>query len=252
MLTVSFRKRLMSAIGIGLLSAGAVVASTDRASAVSFGTSWDRDCVGGRGAGSCSLQNLLDSQGIKVDTTKPTPISLFQRGRITGEVLFSVASFAPRNIFGIYDATTGQQTVLTNGTPNSKNALKTFKPSKNQPLPTLTFSMMANNLFGFFLTTPQNSTFYSQNSLNPNGATQFLAYELSSSTARRRDYIIAFEDLLVRRNRNGSLNGTDADYNDLVARVSIEQVPEPAAVLGLGAVAGMAALSRRKKKEAMG
>ncbi len=77
------------------------------AQAVDFGTSWDSNCVGGQGASSCSLQNILNSittAGPHIDTTKDSGIQTFSNaGNSTaGSYLFSVAGYAPHNTFGIY------------------------------------------------------------------------------------------------------------------------------------------------------
>ena len=50
------------------------------AQAVDFGTSWDSNCVGGHGAASCSLQNILNSMttaGPKINTAHDSSIQTF-------------------------------------------------------------------------------------------------------------------------------------------------------------------------------
>ncbi|OLP17284.1 hypothetical protein BST81_15815 [Leptolyngbya sp. 'hensonii'] len=215
---------------------GTLVVSNGRADAFTFGATWDANCVGNPSPDSCSLQKLLDSQGITVDTTNPTPVELFGPGASTGKVLFSVAQNAPKNKFGVYDPTTLALTQLIAGTPNSPNLLPGI----------YTFAYESASQFGFYLGA-DDQIFYSQSALNSGQKQQFLAYKLSSSTATKQDYAIAFEDLEINK-------ASDSDFNDFVALVSIQTtaVPEPAVVGSLGLMAGMLTLTRRRRRSIEG
>lgn len=126
---------------------------------------------------------------------------------------------------------------------------------------TATFS--TTDLFGFFLTTPKGTTFYSDPALNQDsgsaytgGTPHMVAYQGNSSDVLRsigglsggpmgpNEYIMAWEDTVFAN--------SDLDYQDfIVLAESITPVPEPAVLgmfgLGVLLIGGFAALRRRRQ-----
>jgi hypothetical protein len=251
-------------------------------SRVTFGTTWDQPgdstyaICDQLDAASCSLQDLLDSitvSGPGIDTTNDqTNYNYFTNtasGGSLGSFMFEVAGFAPDNEFGIYqygnplkkaalfsgsndwgDSTTmnflgdGSIYVSTTGLPGV--------PGDDFVPPDGNLYTDFGNVFGFYLTNKNGQTFYTDDALNPGEKAQALIYQGDDATTLElpgkqpgtfsdNEFIIAFEDLA----RNGS---TDSDFNDLVVMVeSIEPVPEPTTIAGLGLIAGSLAMTRRRK-----
>ncbi|MFB2938643.1 DUF4114 domain-containing protein [Aerosakkonemataceae cyanobacterium BLCC-F154] len=265
--------RFFTSTTVGILALGAVFASGEVATAVSFGTSSD----------GLSLQNLLDEltvSGPKIDTVNDqTGFNLFTNTASSGSVatfMFEIAGNASLNKFGIYnpsgikaelfagindvsDGTTvnflgnGDVTVSTIG----------FAPG-NEPDPIIKKYTGFGNIFGFYLDTPEG-TFYTQNSLNPNGFQQAVVYQGNNQTELQiagrspgrftsNEFIIAFEDLL-----RGSSGNSDSDFQDLVVLVEsitpkkddVASIPEPGIAtsllaFGLGSFAWILKGQRKK------
>ena len=234
------------------------------AKAVSFGTSWDTNCVGGTGAGSCSLQNLVNSvttAGPTIDTTQDSGAQTFTSagGTTTGSYLFSVAGYAPHNKFGLYklgDPNTKIELFggVTSGITAGAKTMVNFLANGSVQVG----SSIVNNFgskYGFYLDRqgPDPLTVYSQNNLNAASAQQMVAYTGNNQTRLniggtdtlfdKNSVLLGFEDL--------RLNQSDRDYNDLVVLVSGVQnskdVPEPMALIGLAAVGAAGVLRRRAK-----
>ncbi len=226
---------------------------------MTFGTSWDTNCVAGNTPQACSLQGMLNhytTGGPQIDTTKDTGYQLFTStgGNAASSFLFSLAGNAHSNTFGLYKA----------GDPNTK--IQLFGGGTNAGEQTMV-SFLSNgavkvgnqivqNLgssFGFYMEGP-GGKFYSQNAMN-GGNQQSAIYQGNGKTTLNvggkntlfgvDQFLVAFEDL--------ALNASDRDYNDMVLLVSGvkgTKVPEPTFMLGMAGVAATAALSRRRSKGA--
>lgn len=236
--------------------------SAQSAKAVEFGTSWDRNCVGGTGAQSCSLQNIVNKMtvaGPHIDTTKDTGVQTFSAigNSATSTYLFSVAGYAPNNTFGLYklsDPNTKIQLFdgVTSGIKAGAQTAVSFLSNGSVKVGNQLIKDFGNQ-FGFYLDRkgPAPLTVYSQNALNPNGAQQMVAYQGNGQTQfkiggktqvfDKNTMLLGFEDL--------RLAASDKDYNDLALLVSgvrdSRSVSEPTALLALAAVGGAAALRRR-------
>lgn len=224
-------------------------------------------------ASSCSLQDLLDSittGGPGIDTANDqTSYSYFTNtatGGSLGSFMFEVAGFAGYNEFGIYKQSNplkratlysgindwGDRTVvdfLANGSLSVST--KGLAPDYEGPTVDSTYADFGN-AFGFYVTNGNGKTFYSDDLLNPGEKAQALIYQGDNATTLElpgkapglfvdSEYIIAFED--------GSRKfGADGDFNDLVVMMeSIQPVPEPATLAGLGLVGSLLAFSRRRQ-----
>jgi hypothetical protein len=233
------------------------------AKAVDFGASWDSNCVGGQGAASCSLQNILNSMtttGPHIDTTKDSGVQTFTNaGQGTAaSYLFSIAGYAPNNTFGIYKlGDTSNRIELfggaTSGITQGAGTMVNFLADGSVKVGSNIVKNFGSQ-FGFYLDRkgPSPLTVYSQNSLNSNGAQQVVSYTGNGQTQlniggknrvfSKDSVLLGFEDL--------PLNGSDRDYNDLAVLVSgvrsSTAVPEPTALLGLAAIGGAVAARRRK------
>ncbi len=238
--------------------------SAPSAKAVDFGTSWDSNCVGGTGASSCSLQNIVNhmtQSGPTIDTTKDSGVQTFAAARnsATSSYLFSVAGYAPKNTFGIYklgDPTTKIQLFggVTSGISTGAQTAVSFLANGSVKVGN-TLVQNFGSQFGFYLDRngPSPLTVYSQNNLNAAGAQQVVSYQGNGSTQfniggkttlfDKNTFLLGFEDL--------RLASSDRDYNDLAVLVSgirdSRNVPEPTALLSLAAIGGATILRRKQR-----
>lgn len=169
----------------------------------------------------------------------------------TASMMIEIAGFAKKNMFGIYNfddptkratifngpASAGDVSEITfdmfgNVTVQSDSLFRTYRSI---------FNPGDTPQFGFFITTPQRHTFFSEDSLNENGDAQAVIYRGDDTTMvdmagntrvfAGDELIIAFEDLVYA--------DSDKDFQDMVVFIqSLEPVPAPGAVFlgGLGLI----------------
>jgi len=189
-------------------------------------------------------------------------------GPSSATILLEIAGFANQNTFGIYDATdpsnrlqifTGPQGPGTTAAIAFSAATGGFNVSVTIGANTWTTATpFTGTAFGFYLRTPQNNTFFSDSSLNPNQLDRMYAYRGNGSSFVSgpvmndgnpgnnvfgpTDVILAYEDLV---------HG-DNDYQDFVVLVrgvqpSVVPLPAAAWLLG-GGLMGLAGLRRMRRK----
>jgi hypothetical protein len=256
---------------------GMVAIAPQSAKAANIGGTWDNNksyCTELDLGKPCTLQNLLDSvtlsgPGVDVqnDQTGYDWFSNTATGNATGSFMFELGDYAPENVFGIYNSSgdmielfdgindpgdSSYVTFLTGGKVSV--VTQQFGPGADDPTPVWNIYEDFGNGFGFYVTNKKGETFYTQNSKNAGGYQQAVVYQGDDETVMAlpgkapgtftdNEFIIAFEDLWLG-------NNTDSDFNDLVVMVeSVEPVPEPATMAGLGLVgAAMLGLRRKNKK----
>ena len=261
---------------IGAIAVGTLLVTSERSFAATFGNSIDP--ISSCPNGDCSLQSFFDSMtlsGPGIDAVNDqTGFDVFKNtatANSTATFMFEITEIAETNSFGIYNVKDPLEKVKLFDGAYSSSAGSTvyftdsqivvwtgqFSPIDGQflmdPPPGFNVFDFDWNRFGFYLERGDGTTFFSQSSLNPNGDQQAIVYRGDNLTEMEipgrpsgpftdNEFIIAFEDI-------GLGDGSDADYNDLVVMLeSIEPVPEPGAIAGLGAiVASLVALRRGKK-----
>jgi Domain of unknown function (DUF4114)/PEP-CTERM motif len=241
--------------GLTTIALGVTAAAPARADG-KFGTSWDTNCVSGPTAEHCSLQSLLNhhtASGPQINTNNDSGYELFRsKGtQAASSFLFSMAGNAPYNTFGLYKA--GDQNtkiqLFGGGTQSGAQSAVNFLANGAIQVGSSIVQNFGTD-FGFYIDGP-GGRYFSQKALN-GGNQQSMIYQGNGQTRLNiggqdtlfglDKFLVAFEDL--------PFGNTDKDYNDMVLLVSgvqASKVPEPATMLGLGAVVATAALARRRK-----
>lgn len=281
----STNKLFMASAGTVMITLGLTFTGTQAASAAAlFGTSWDgqqnslQNLLNGVTVSGPQINTVQDQKPYQVFTNTATGGSL-------GSLMFEVAGFKDKNQFGIYNIKdTSQKVLLFDGANKPAAGTKvdfltgginvttqqfdasTGEPSSPPPLGNQFYKGFTWNNFGFYLQNGEGKTFYTQNSLNPDQKQQAVVYQGNNATTlqlpghqpgvfTQDEYIIAFEDLalgatplpLSQAMINGQFVGSDWDYNDMVVMMeSIKPVPEPTTLAGLGVVASLLSLKRRR------
>lgn len=236
--------------GVATVLAGGILAATQPASAVSIGTPPDDEK---------SLQEILDDITIEgnIDAETDQIGSELFTNTILGSsayLTFEYADFAPDNEFGIYEAGDSSNKIALFDGVDDQGTLSnfTFFANGNVNVDGTTYSDFGNK-FGFYLEN-DNNTFFSQDSLNPEGYAQSVIYQgsddlrldlpggIGEGDFTETDLIVAFEDMWRG-------DGSDSDFNDMVVTVSdVKAVPEPSAMAALGVVGGLMAFARRRRQ----
>jgi hypothetical protein len=263
-----------AAIALGGLVIGANPASAQLGTPAGISSDTD-DNFPGPGSGcfidnDCTLQGSLDYLTVGGDffdvNAAETGFEYFTNtatGSSISQFMFEIAGFASENTFGIFNKS-GLKLEIFNGSDTSKDgsmvsffdsgtvtSLTQGHPDNGGGIALQTVENFGN-VFGFYITSPQG-TFYSDDSMNPNGIRHSAIYQGDGSFSMDlpgkqpglftdNEFIVAFED---------KYTNSDWDYNDLVVMVESvepEPVPEPSLLLGLGAMAGSLFATRKRKR----
>ncbi len=189
--------------------------------------------------------------GVKADQK---PFALFNNTSASGSgvtLVAELAAFANDNQLGIYTDPTNKALIFDGFNSPPDRVYIDFFADGTVKIGDQQIGTGFNKPFGFYITTPQNNTFFTEDSLN-NGNPQALVYQgdnqtelqignFQSGTFTDDEFLFAFEDL--------AFNGADKDYADMVFHVSsIEPapVPEPMTILGSTLALGFGGLFKRQ------
>jgi len=179
-------------------------------------SSWDSDKIN---IVDYILDNRLGDGNLTYTLINPTG-TWFANGAVS-IMIEEIAGYRDTNTFGYYTMGGGLTEIFSGSDGVGATESFTLSPAAE---------------FGFYLGVPRTSnTFYTEASKNANEIHAAIFQVDNSNT-----YILGFEDL--------RLTNTDADYQDMIVKVTINQVPEPSTMLLIGTgLAGLGLLRRRFK-----
>lgn len=180
--------------------------------------------------------------------------SITASGGSVATIIVEVAGFANENTFGVYDASDPNTMVqlFAGAATGGDQAVLSIKADGSVFVNLADSGVdFAANKFGYYLSTPQSNTFYSDTLLNSDNSDHMFAYQgkdvdtvqlptLAPGVWSANEYALAWEDL--------AYPGTDADFNDFVVMVeSVQPVPEPGSMAAFGAgLIGLFGILRRR------
>lgn len=229
-------------------------------------------CVIGPGSGETSLQQVMNgllgsaAPSATLDCVpEGNDAAWVASGTAAATLIVEIAGYANQNTFGIYDlGNTGNflQIYAGENSPFDRRTL-TFTANggvydvavwRNGGSELVTAGSFTSDQFGFYISTPEIQTYYSDTSLNADGFDHLHAYQgngasflgtpavpefLRGTTFHDQMYLLAWEDLF---------GGGDGDYQDMVLLTEfMAPVPVPPAFFLLAsALAALGWTGRRK------
>lgn len=203
-------------------SANAYVVNTN---GFSFGSSWDSP--------NSNVDDILS--GLEDQTGNGLTLNMISAQTWDGIgassiILEELAGYKNNTTFGWYNTSTNvSQQIFSGSDGKGSNAEIDFGSQMN---------------VGFYIDSngQTNNRMYTENDLNSHNDIQVAIFKIEEL---ENSYILGWEDLDL----NGGTGG-DRDYQDMIVRVTVSQVPEPGslALLGLGLLGLIA--SRKKAKNA--
>jgi hypothetical protein len=244
-------------LGILIACLGTAAFTNAAQAACSFGASGEpslqqsfNDLFGTAAAPNAAADCLDDGTGPGRDGVwRPT-------GESSATILLEIAGFADLNTFGLYDPLnpSNRLDIFSGVAGPGSTASLSFQSVAGGTQITMSVvgssvthsAVFLSEAFGFLLCTPEGNTFFSQSSLNSDGADHSYAYRghgamflhggAAGTPFGATDAILAYEDLV---------HG-DNDFQDFVVLVrGVEPIPLPAAGwLMFSALAGLARMRR--------